>query len=112
MGTLIDPYARTVQADKDFTPEPVYLRNPQTGIIFKLWHIDTIKRCQAENYLPSSEEAMLAQSAEMYEVQGRVYPPREPEPMPSPSASSDDDEPDTGLTVHERNRRAALQRKR
>src|SRR5260370_38872117 len=49
MGTLIDPYARTVQQEKDFVAEPVYVRNPQTGIVFKLFHIYTTKRCNAQS---------------------------------------------------------------
>lgn len=102
MGTLIDAGRPTIQDEKDFVKEPVWLRNPHTGIIFGLTHIDTIKRCQSENYLPSSEEACKAQAPEMYAVQGRPYPPTPPAP------ATDGDAPDMSATVHERNRRAAL----
>ena len=124
MGTLIDPYARTVQQDKDFTTEPVYLRNPQTGIIFKLFHIDTIKRCQSENFLPSSEEAMIEQAREMYEVQRRPWSRSSIAQAEAEAAKAQakiqmaavveptdsDDEPDASATLHERNRRAALRK--
>jgi hypothetical protein len=112
MSSLINPKP-TVQVSQDFTPEPVYLRNPETGIIFKLTHIDTIKRCQQQFYQPSSEEAMLEQAAEMYAVQGRPYPPRRPEPVTVAATASESDElPEMGETTHERNRRAGLQRGR
>jgi hypothetical protein len=119
MGTLINPSRPTTQDEKDFTAEPVYLRNPQTGIIFKLYHIDTIKRCQQENYLPSSEAAMLEQAREMYEVQRRDWSrsslaQAEAEAAKVQAAAQaepvDTDEPDASATFHERNRRAALRK--
>jgi hypothetical protein len=106
MGTLINPGRPSPQAEQDFTTEPVYLRNPQTGIIFKLTHIDTIKRCQSENYLPSSEEAMLEQAQEMYAVQGRVWPPRPAEPQPG-----NEDSLERGFVLGRQTARAALRSK-
>ncbi len=109
-----------MQQEQDFVAEPVYLRNPQTGIVFKLFHIDAIKRCQSENYLPSSEAAMIEQAREMYEVQRRPWSrssiaqaeaaaaTAQASILAEPTDSAD--EPDAALTVHERNRRAALRK--
>lgn len=121
MSSLIDPHARTVQQDKDFVAEPVYLRNPQTGIIFKLFHIDTIKRCQQENYLPSSAAAMLEQAREMYVVQQRPWSRSSiaqaeaaaeaaQAALTETEAAEGATEPDANLTLHERNRRATLRK--
>src|SRR5258708_34662160 len=90
MGTLINPSMPTVQQEKDFVSEPVWLRNPQTGMIFGRTQIDTIKRCQAENYLPSSQDAAREQAIELADFHGGPRPsgarPREGEPFAVPSA--------------------------
>lgn len=71
MSTLINPQKPKPQAETDFVAQPVYLRNPVTGMIFKLTHKDTITRCQRELYTPSSEAEMILQAAELAELQGR-----------------------------------------
>ncbi len=114
MGTLINPSMPTVQQEKDFVSEPVWLRNPQTGMIFGLTHIDTIKRCQAENYLPSSQDAAREQAIELADFHGvprpSWAPPREGEPVSVPSAEpkpiTTEEAPVDALSIHQRNQAA------
>lgn len=98
MGSLINPQRPKPQDEADFTPEPVYLRNPTTGMIFKLTHKDTIRRCIGEFYMPSSEAEMREQAIELAELQGRPLPPWAPKaeaesaPAPAPVAESEPDD--------------------
>ncbi len=71
MGTLINPTRPSPQAEADFNAEPTYLRNPTTGMIFKLYHKDSIQRCLREFYMPSSAAEMREQAVELAELQGR-----------------------------------------
>lgn len=92
MGTLINPQRPSPQSEADFNVEPMYLRNPNTGIVFKLFHKDSITRCLREGYMPSTEAAMREQSIELAELQGHVLPsvatksadPESPEPVIAP----------------------------
>lgn len=75
MSTLINPTRPSAQAQADFNAQPLYLRNPNTGMIFKLTHKDSIKRCLTEGYTPSSEDEMRQQAIELAQLQGRPLPP-------------------------------------
>lgn len=89
MSTLINPTRPSPQAEADFNAQPLYLRNPNTGMIFKLTHKDSIKRCLTEGYTPSSEDEMRAQAIELAQLQGRPLPPwaqpSEPEKTSEPA---------------------------
>lgn len=62
----------------------VWLRNPKTGVIHKLFHDDpkfkrpsqndTIARCLKEGYTVSSEAAAKKQAVELAQLQGREAP--------------------------------------
>lgn len=83
MTTLINPRRPSPQDDVDFLSEPVYLRNPNTGMIVKLFHKDTIARCLREFYMPSSEAELKAQAVELAELQNRPLPSTAPASAPA-----------------------------
>ncbi len=59
-------------------PSVVWMRNPKTGVIHKFLRPrddDTIGRCLAERYTPSSEAAAKAQAIELAKLQGQPLPP-------------------------------------
>lgn len=89
MGTLINPHRPSPQDSQDFLPEPVYMRNPVTGMIFKIAHKDTLLRVQREFYTPSSEAEMREQAVELAELQGRPLPTA----TQTPAVVAGDDEP-------------------
>lgn len=98
MGTLINPQRPKSQDEADFYTDPVYLRNPETGMVFKLYHKDTIARCRREFYTQSSEAELREQAIELAELQGRPLPPWAPKaeatPAPVPAAEAVESEPD------------------